>query len=127
MLMTRRAISIARHVIGCRLTHDTRVHNAFDDVAGNILAGPTWRREMPFPPSHYTLSAADMSDMEYPIPTLALVGRRRLTQVDHQLTGPGFSAWSRNMMSRFQMLPSMSTCAATPWKTNRRTRTATGR
>jgi len=27
---------IARHVIGCHLTEDTRAENALDDVAGNI-------------------------------------------------------------------------------------------
>jgi len=31
----------ARHVIGCHLTQDTRVHNVVDDVA-SILAGATW-------------------------------------------------------------------------------------
>jgi RNA exonuclease 1 len=37
---------------------------------GSTAAADLCRREMPLPPSHYVLSAADMADMEYPIPTL---------------------------------------------------------
>jgi len=35
-LMTWRALSFARHVIGCRLTQDTSIQNALDDVASTI-------------------------------------------------------------------------------------------
>jgi RNA exonuclease 1 len=38
---------------------------------GSTNAADLCKREMPMPPSHYVLSAADMADMEYPIPRLA--------------------------------------------------------
>ena len=38
---------------------------------GSTNAADLCKREMPMPPSHYVLSAADMADMEYPVPRLA--------------------------------------------------------
>jgi hypothetical protein len=50
--MTWRATSladIAHHVIGCILSQETRNQSAFDNVTGNMLAGPRMRRTGPDP------------------------------------------------------------------------------
>ena len=48
--------------------------NKGDEANGSTAAADLYKREMPFPPSHYALSAADMADMEYPIPKLSKDG-----------------------------------------------------
>jgi hypothetical protein len=56
---------------------------------GSTAAADLCRREMPFPPSHYVLSAADMADMEYPIPTLGGSGRGEEAEEAEGAAGAG--------------------------------------